>query len=125
MLGPDEGEVKQLRILNRVIRWGEDGLEWEVDQRHTELFISQLDLSKAKAAVTPGVKDEGKPNEATEQEDEIIDIIQGQMYQNEGKIKLEEELNFIQEFEFAETMEQQAWRQTSVGSWVHEFKRAR
>ena len=55
----------------------------------------------------------------------VLDNIQGQMYQNEGKIKLEEQLNFIQESEVAETLEQQAWRQTSVGSWVQEFKRAR
>ena len=47
------------------------------------------------------------------------------MYQSEGRIKLKEELNFIQESEFAETMEQQGWRQTSVGSWVQEIRRAR
>ena len=39
ILGPDEGEVKELRILNRVIRLEENGLEWEADQRHAELII--------------------------------------------------------------------------------------
>ena len=104
--------------MNRVIRWEEDGLEWEADQRHAELIISQLDLSRAKPVVTPGVKDEGKPKEAKEQEDEIVDFVQGQMYQNEGRIRLEEELNFIQESEVAETMEQQGWRRTSMGAGV-------
>ena len=51
ILGPDEGEVKELRILNRVVRWEEDGLEREADQRHAELIISQLDLSNAKPVV--------------------------------------------------------------------------
>ena len=54
------------------------------------MIISQLDLSKAKAVVTPGVKDEGKPKGVKKQEDVIIDFIQEQMYQNEVKIKLEE-----------------------------------
>ena len=47
------------------------------------------------------------------------------MYQKEGRIKLEEELNFIQESEVVVTMEQQGMRQTSVGSWVQAFRRAR
>ena len=61
--------------MNRVIRWEEDGLEWEADQRPAEFIIGQLDLSKAKEVVTPGVKDEGNPKGVKEQQDEIIYFI--------------------------------------------------
>ena len=77
ILGPDEVEVKELRVVNRVICWEEDGLEWEADQRHAELIISQLDLSEAKAVITPGVKDEGRPKNVKEQEDEIVIFSRG------------------------------------------------
>ena len=30
-----EQEDKELRILNRIIRWSDDGLEYEADQRHS------------------------------------------------------------------------------------------
>ena len=48
ILGPDNGEVRELRILNRVLRWEKDGITWEVDQRHAELVVQQLGLENAK-----------------------------------------------------------------------------
>ena len=60
-----------------MIRWEEDGFEWEPDQRHAGFIISQLDLSRAKPVVTPRVKDEGKPKGAKEQEDKTVEFIKG------------------------------------------------
>ena len=79
---------------------------------------------KNSASSTEGT-DEGKPEGAKGQEDEIIDFIQGQMYQSEWRIKLEEELKFIQDSKGAVTMKQQGWRRTGMGSWLQELRRAR
>ena len=33
-LGPDAGDVSELRVLNRVLRWTEGGIAYEADPRH-------------------------------------------------------------------------------------------
>ena len=40
-------------MLNRTIRWTEEGLEYEPDQRHTELIIEQMGMANCKAVTTP------------------------------------------------------------------------
>jgi hypothetical protein len=42
------------RVLNRVVRVSEGGWEYEPDQRHDEVIISDLGLSEAKEVTTPG-----------------------------------------------------------------------
>ena len=49
-------DSKEIRILNKVIRYTEDGIELEADPRHAELVVRQLGLEEAKASPTPGVK---------------------------------------------------------------------
>ena len=43
VVGPNEqdGEVKEARILNRVIRVTDQGWEYEADQRHADLIIQE------------------------------------------------------------------------------------
>ena len=55
VIGPreDQGEVKEAKILNRVVRWTDEGFELEADQRHAELIVEQMGLSGAKGAVSP------------------------------------------------------------------------
>ena len=52
-LGPEE-QNRELRILNRVVRWGDEGLSYEADPRHAELLLAGL-LGDAKPVTTPGV----------------------------------------------------------------------
>ena len=47
-LGPDSEEETSVRILNRVICWNKDGISYEVDRRHAEVVIEQLQLKEAK-----------------------------------------------------------------------------
>ena len=57
-LGPEEKDDKSIRILNRVITWKEEGIEYEADQRHAEIIVNSLGLEKeAKAVRSPGVKE--------------------------------------------------------------------
>ena len=41
-LGPDRGDQKSVRSLNRVINWHEQGIQVEADQRHAEIIIREL-----------------------------------------------------------------------------------
>ena len=63
-LGPDPVHSKQLRILNRIISWANDGITYEPDQRHAEIIISTLAVKQS--VTTPGSCDEagkaGPPN---------------------------------------------------------------
>ena len=104
-----------------MIRWEDDGLEWEADQRHAELIVSQLDLGKANAVVTPGVKDESKPKSTKEQENEIIDFIQEMVYHDSLSPGVMDKLGSG----VTEVMERQGWWQTREGSWMQRFRGAR
>ena len=54
VVGRGQGEVKETRILNRVLRVTQEGWEYEADQRHGELIIQTLAMEGAKTVVSPG-----------------------------------------------------------------------
>ena len=62
-LGP-EAENREIRILNRVVRWGDKGLSYEADPRHVELLLAGL-LGDAKPVTTPGVSGSRSQKTAT------------------------------------------------------------
>ena len=41
-LGPEDGDDKSIRILNRVVDWGEEGIRYEADQRHAEIIVREM-----------------------------------------------------------------------------------
>ena len=47
-------EVVEARVLNRILRVGPEGWEYEPDQRHVDLLVQGLGLEAAKGAATPG-----------------------------------------------------------------------
>ena len=50
-------DLKEIKILNRILRICPDGVEYEADPRHVELLTSSLGLSSANSVKTPGIKD--------------------------------------------------------------------
>ena len=54
IIGTRSGEVKEAKILNRVIRVDEEGWNYEADQRHAELIIKAMNLEGAKGVSSPG-----------------------------------------------------------------------
>lgn len=70
-VGLGSGEEKEQRILNRVIRVGEKGWEYEPDQRHADLIVRALDLQSAKGVKTP--YEEEKEWRREEEEEELTD----------------------------------------------------
>ena len=66
-------ELKEARILNRIVRWTQGGWEYEADQRHADLIVKAMGLEKARPVSTPGedeptwkLEDNEKPLSPTE-----------------------------------------------------------
>ena len=55
-LGPGETDDKEVKVLNRMIRWTSRGVEYEADPRQVERFVVDLGLEGCKHVSTPGVK---------------------------------------------------------------------
>ena len=55
-LGPGDDDAKEGRVLNRVIRWCKDRVEYEADPRQVERLVAECGLEGAKGVATPGVK---------------------------------------------------------------------
>ena len=46
---------------------GQKGIAYEADPRHVELVIEQLNLKEANVVSTPGIRDEGRTKEDSEE----------------------------------------------------------
>ena len=55
-LGPGREDAKEGLILNRVVRYTDEGLEYEADPRQAEKLILECGLEGANTAATPGVR---------------------------------------------------------------------
>ena len=57
-LGPGPRDDKEATVLNRVIRWTPQGLEYEADPRQVEKLLQELELDGegVKGVVTPGLR---------------------------------------------------------------------
>ena len=57
-LGPGPGDAKEGRSLNRVIRWTDEGLQYEADPRQAERLMAECGLEGegVNPMVTPGVR---------------------------------------------------------------------
>ena len=60
MLGSNAGQVQEMRILNKVVRVTNEGIELEADPRHAELVVKELGLDNSKTTAVPGSKEEAK-----------------------------------------------------------------
>ena len=56
ILGPEPGDLREVRTLNRVVRWDNQGVQYEADQRHAELVVRHLELESATSVSSPGLK---------------------------------------------------------------------
>ena len=55
-LSGDAGDVQEVKILNKIVRWTDTGVELEADPRHAEIVIRELGLTSAALSKVPGVK---------------------------------------------------------------------
>ena len=73
ILGPDPHDLKQIRLLNRIITWNSNSITFEADQRHGEILISALGLDGAKGVETPGTVDNKLDNDNGDDDDTPLD----------------------------------------------------
>ena len=55
-IGPGQDDGKELKVLNRIVRWMPGGIEYEADPRQAERVVENLGLRGAKTVGSPGVK---------------------------------------------------------------------
>ncbi len=55
-LGPGPKDNKEVRVLNRMVRWTPGGLEYEADPRQGEKLLRDVKLDGSRSVGTPGVK---------------------------------------------------------------------
>ena len=59
MLSGEKSDVREVKILNKIVRWTDRGIELEADPRHAEIVIRELGLEGSTPSKIPGVKAEG------------------------------------------------------------------
>ena len=57
MIGPKPDDQKELRILNRTLRWCKDGLVSAANLRHGREDVDEMGLSKSKPVSSPATRD--------------------------------------------------------------------
>ena len=57
LIGAGSGDLMELHILNRTLRWCKDGLAFAADPRHAREVVDELGLSKSKPVTSPVVVD--------------------------------------------------------------------
>ena len=57
MIGPKPDDQRELRILNRTLRWCKDGLVFAANLRHGREVVDELGLSKSKPVSSPAMGD--------------------------------------------------------------------
>lgn len=68
MLGPGKEHTKELKIFNGIATWNQQsGFTYEVDPRHVEIILEQLNLNDAKLVTTLGIRDEGRTQKEHEE----------------------------------------------------------
>ena len=56
LLGPGDGDDKEVSVLKRVVRSTKDALLYETDPRHVEKLLVDMDMSDCKPMPVPGVR---------------------------------------------------------------------
>ena len=55
-LGPGARHAKQMRVLNRILSWSDEGITYEADQRHAELLVEAMGVTRPVS--TPGSRED-------------------------------------------------------------------
>ena len=58
ILGPEPGDSKEAIILNRCVRWRDDGVAFEADRAHVEKILEATRMADCKANTVPATKEE-------------------------------------------------------------------
>ena len=74
-LGTGDDDLKEMRVLNRIVRITPHGLLYEADPRHAEMLIKAFKLEDSKPVVTPGVKSSDSDGDPDKMDNDIAQEI--------------------------------------------------
>ena len=55
-MSDEDGDVREVKILNQIVRWTSTGIELEAEPRHADIVIRELGLEQARSSAAPGAK---------------------------------------------------------------------
>ncbi len=55
-VGPGRDDAKEAVVLNRIVRWTTNGVEYEADPRQAEKLVAECGLTGANTVATPGLR---------------------------------------------------------------------
>ena len=67
ILGPEKEFKSEAKVLNRMLRWTKDGIQYEPDQRHSDLIAKALGLENARPLTSPGAAESRESQQAREE----------------------------------------------------------
>ena len=67
-LGTRKECVREIRVLNKIVRYTDAGIELEADPRHAEIVVRDLGLTGGKISKVPGSKEPGDDKHRLEDE---------------------------------------------------------
>eukprot|EP00973_Karenia_brevis_P041577 5752626-Karenia_brevis.AAC.1 len=47
IMKPDDGDIKEISILNRRLRYGVGGIEYEADPKHTDMVVENFGFDRS------------------------------------------------------------------------------
>lgn len=96
-LGCGSDDLKEMRVLNRIVRITDESLLYETDPRHTEMLIKALHLEDAKTVVTPGIKvpvDANDADKIDQVDSEAADVIKQMIAEIDNKMNEPSKVTF-------------------------------
>ena len=74
-MSEEDGDDREMRILNRIVRLTDQGLRYEADPRHAEMIIKSLGLESGTSVSTPGIKEADPDIQALKDDDQRINTL--------------------------------------------------
>ena len=82
-LGGDKQDVRELRVLNRVLSWSSGGIQLEADPCHQEILISDLEQD-VRGISTPGVENPQRKDGDGDGADILLDEAEAHSFRSTG-----------------------------------------
>ena len=71
LLGPEEGMQQSIRILNRTLRWEQEGIVYEPDEKHAGVIIQTMGVENGKSVATPALTERAEDVQDREGSEEL------------------------------------------------------
>ena len=71
LLGPEEGMRQSIRILNRTLRWEQEGIVYEPDEKHASVIIQTMGVENGKSVATPALAERAEDARDREESEEL------------------------------------------------------